>query len=95
MRESSIEKYLKTKIIGMGGLCWKFVSPGTIGVPDRIVIHKGKVIFVELKAAGQKPRAIQMHRAKQLDCQNCPVIVIDSKADVDRFVMSMEERNEI
>ncbi|HES6068343.1 TPA: VRR-NUC domain-containing protein, partial [Streptococcus pyogenes] len=33
--EKDIENYLKKKT---KGLCLKFASPGTIGVPDRIVV---------------------------------------------------------
>ena len=33
-----------------GGLCLKWVCPGWVGVPDRIVLlPKGRVVFVELK----------------------------------------------
>ena len=38
MRESSIESYLVRKVKEHGGLCYKFVSPGNPGVPDRIII---------------------------------------------------------
>lgn len=68
-------------------LCWKFVSPGMAGVPDRIVIPPwGRVIFVELKAPGKKPRKLQKVRREQLKAQNVDVWVIDSKEKVDKFV---------
>mgnify|MGYP001603998362 CR=1 FL=1 len=55
MRESGIEKRLKKEIEKIGGKALKFVSPGVIGVPDRIVLlPHGKIIFVELKAPGKK-----------------------------------------
>ena len=38
MRESSIETHLVRMVRDRGGLCFKFVSPGNPGVPDRIVI---------------------------------------------------------
>lgn len=50
MNEHAIEQHLKKAVEAIGGLCWKFTSPGTAGVPDRICIHRGRVIFVELKA---------------------------------------------
>ena len=40
MRESSIESYLVRKVKEHGGLCYKFVSPGNPGVPDRIIITR-------------------------------------------------------
>lgn len=38
MRERAIENLLVREIEKRGGLCMKFVSPGTRGAPDRIVI---------------------------------------------------------
>lgn len=50
MKESQIESYLVRKVKEHGGLCYKFVSPGNPGVPDRIIITPtGKTIYVELK----------------------------------------------
>ena len=50
MKESYIESQLVRRIRAAGGLCYKWVSPGCDGVPDRIVILPGgRVIFVELK----------------------------------------------
>ncbi|MDF2804343.1 MAG: phage-like protein [Anaerocolumna sp.] len=67
MQESRIEKRLKNEIEKIGGKALKFVSPGVSGVPDRIVLlPHGKLIFVELKAPGEKLRALQKYRAKEL-----------------------------
>lgn len=66
MNERTIEQHLKKTVEAIGGLCWKFTSPGTIGVPDRICIYRGRVIFVELKATGGQPRPIQHRRIQQL-----------------------------
>ncbi|MDO5015273.1 MAG: VRR-NUC domain-containing protein [Clostridia bacterium] len=50
MRESEIEKILRVEIEKLNGVCFKFISPGNIGVPDRIVIYPGgKIHFIELK----------------------------------------------
>ena len=50
MRESQIEARLGQGVKAKGGLCFKFTSPGTPGVPDRIVITPaGRICFVELK----------------------------------------------
>jgi len=38
MRESKIETHLREQIEAIGGLCYKFVSPGRRNVPDRIVL---------------------------------------------------------
>ena len=47
--EKDIEKALGRMVGKHGGLCLKWVCPGWAGVPDRIVLLPGKVVFVELK----------------------------------------------
>ncbi|MCT1547815.1 MULTISPECIES: VRR-NUC domain-containing protein [Corynebacterium] len=78
MNEQAIEQHLKKAVEAIGGLCWKFTSPGTAGVPDRICIHHGRVIFVELKAPGRLPRPIQRRRIQQLTDHGMDVIIVDS-----------------
>ncbi|MBS5627310.1 MAG: VRR-NUC domain-containing protein [Clostridiales bacterium] len=76
--ESSIERILARKVKKMGGMAVKFVSPGLDGVPDRIVLLPDrKIAFVELKAPGKKPRALQEKRKRQLESLGFPVYVID------------------
>ena len=58
--ENYYEQRLTRAVKMLGGLCWKFVSPGHSGVPDRIIILPGgAVLFVELKAPGKKERLLQ------------------------------------
>ena len=48
--EKEIERKLRKTVEKHGGLCLKWVCPGWIGVPDRIVLlPRGRVMFVELK----------------------------------------------
>lgn len=50
MTESRIERHLVDGVKKLGGMCIKFTSPGTQGVPDRIIITAtGRIIFAELK----------------------------------------------
>lgn len=80
MSEKSIEQKLVSEVKKRGGLCWKFVSMGIVGVPDRILLFKGGVIaFVELKDKGKKPRPIQVKRIEQLKKLGFKVYVIDDK----------------
>ena len=52
MREKTVENYLRQKIEKNGGICLKFVCPGSRGVPDRICLFpNGVVAFVEVKTA--------------------------------------------
>lgn len=48
--EKDIERKLRTKIEAMGGRCLKWVCPGWVGVPDRIILLPGaRIYFVETK----------------------------------------------
>ena len=65
--EAKIEEKLVKAVKKAGGLCLKLVSPGYVGVPDRIVlVALGKIGFVEVKAPGKKPRKIQLKRHREL-----------------------------
>ncbi len=79
MREKIIESRLVQEAQSRGGLCWKFTSPGTDGVPDRIVLMPGgKIAFVEVKAPGEKMRALQIRRKQQLERVGFSVYCLDS-----------------
>lgn len=87
MRESAIEKHLKKKVKERGGLCWKFVSPGLVGVPDRVVaLPGGAVLWVELKAPGKELRPTQERRRDELVALGHQHFVLDSISGADKFV---------
>ncbi len=89
MRENVIEKKLIQAVRRSGGLALKFVSPGFNGVPDRMLLFMGgKVAFVELKASGEKPRPLQVHRIAQLRKLGFRVYVLD---DVEQIGGMMDE----
>lgn len=90
MRERDIENYLRDKAKAAGGTAYKFVSPGNNGVPDRIVILPGnRITFVELKAPGGKPTALQINQHKRFRALGCDVRVIDSKEQVDELLREL------
>ena len=65
MREKEVEQKLVKAVKLAGGFCLKFTSPGFDGVPDRLVLlPRGRIAFIELKAPGKKPRALQKRRMK-------------------------------
>lgn len=59
----------------------KFVSPGLRGVPDRIYIRDGNVIFVEYKRPGEVPDEQQKLRHKELREHGVSVFVVDNLKD--------------
>lgn len=87
MRERDVEAYLRERVRKAGGTAYKFESPGTAGVPDRLVVFPGgRVQFVELKAPGAKPTALQEAQIRRLRVLGCTVDVLDSKDAVDAWM---------
>ena len=95
MDEKYIEQAFRKAVRDSGGIALKFVSPGFSGVPDRLVLMPhGKIAFVEVKAPGEKPRALQLSRHKLLrrlgfkvyvpdNPQQIPEIIKDIRGDAD------------
>ena len=76
--EKAIEQQLRTTVKGLGGVALKFVSPGTSGVPDRLILFPGKrMAFVEVKAPGMQMRPLQVKRKRQLEALGFSVYCID------------------
>ena len=78
MRESFIERKLIQAVRQSGGLALKFISPNLNGVPDRLLLFPGgRIAFAEVKAPGEKPRPLQVHRIARLGELGFRVYVID------------------
>ena len=83
MRERQIEQRLVAAVRKRHGLCPKWVSPGLDGVPDRIVLlPKGRMAFVEVKAPGKKPRPLQTARHEMLRRLGFRVYVLDDPGQI-------------
>lgn len=79
MREREIEHKLFLTTKATGGIALKFVSPGMDGMPDRIVLMAdGHMGFVEVKAPGKHPRALQEARHRMLRRLGYRVYVLDN-----------------
>lgn len=66
VKESDIETKLKEKVEALGGECFKFISPGNPGVPDRIVILNNYTYFIECKRPeGGVYSALQLNMHKR------------------------------
>ena len=91
MREKIIEEKLIKSVQQNGGVCWKFTSPGTAGVPDRIVLMPGgRLAFVEVKAPGEQPRPLQRSRHRLLRRLGFRVYVLDNLADIDKIIWEVK-----
>ena len=87
MRESSIEARLVRMVRDRGGLCYKFVSPGNPGVPDRIIITpSGRTVYVELKTEVGRLAAIQKWQHEEMRKRGADVRTLKGLEQVKAFV---------
>ena len=92
MREKNIEKQLVKAVKAEGGMCPKLVSPGTDGMPDRMVLlPEAHIGFVEVKAPGQKPRPLQERRHDQLRDLGFQVSVLDDPDQIPGIIKEVRE----
>lgn len=87
MLERDLERRFRLRVRDAGGVAWKWVSPGTAGVPDRIVfLPGGRVLFVELKRPGGQLSLLQERIHEVLRALGADVRVIDSVEGVEALV---------
>lgn len=93
MRESAVEQGVCRRVKELGGVAWKWVSPGRIGVPDRICIFPGgRIVFVELKRPnlGDGRSAAQKKVFGILERLGCTVWRIDDVGDFERRLVDID-----
>lgn len=100
MRETTVEKHLRKRVIAAGGLIRKMIWPGHRGAPDRLVVWSyrqkldGKGFFhyandidlIELKRPGGKLDEHQVREHQKLRDMGCTVITLDSIEAVDAYI---------
>nr|DAO02126.1 MAG TPA: Nuclease [Caudoviricetes sp.] len=91
MLEKEVEKYLVREIKKLGGVSFKFISPGNAGVPDRIVIiPTGKVVFVELKTDKGKLTKLQESQIRKISGLGAEVKVLYGIEGVRKFINEIQ-----
>ena len=91
LMERDIERYLVRRAIEHGGKAYKWVSPGHVGVADRIVLLPGGVVwFVELKTAKGRLSPWQKLFAADMRRMGMNYIVIRSKEEVDKWMLNRQ-----
>lgn len=86
--EKEVEKYLTRKVESLGGRCLKWTSPGTTGLPDRIVLLPGRcIIFVEMKRPkGSRVEALQKYWRRVLRGLGFPAYIAYTRQAVDALL---------
>lgn len=85
--EKVIERKLVEAVKANDGMCIKLLCDNLLGLPDRMCLFPGhKIVFVELKTTGRKPRRIQVFMHNKLRALGFRVEVIDSIEGVKQFI---------
>jgi len=81
--ETKVSNYAKSK----GCLSYKFSSPANRGVPDRIfILPNGVVLFMELKAPGKTPTALQLKHAQEIRANGGNAVWVDNLEDAKSYI---------
>nr|DAL69763.1 MAG TPA: Nuclease [Caudoviricetes sp.] len=88
------EKVVERKLVELvkmnGGMCIKLLCDQLMGLPDRMCLFPGhKMVFVELKTTGRKPKRIQMYMHNKLQALGFRVEVIDTIKGVEQLINNM------
>jgi streptogramin lyase len=87
MLERDIERHLVRRVAERGGVAYKWVSPGRVGVADRIVmLPGGRVWFVELKTATGRLSPLQKVFAADMARMGMNYLVLRTKGEVDELL---------
>jgi Holliday junction resolvase len=92
MRESTIERDVCTYAKQRGCLVIKQAAPGHRGVPDRLFLFRGEVLFIEFKQPGKKPTALQDKWLRDLAKHEFRAIWCDDAVTGKRAIDQLVER---
>lgn len=89
------EKYIERKLVELckrqGALCIKLITSQFIGLPDRMCLFSGgRIVFIEIKTTGEKPRKIQVNVHKTIRSLGFRVEVIDSMQSLLKLLADYE-----
>lgn len=85
--EKDIERRVCEYARAKGCLAYKFMSPATAHVPDRLIITpNGVIAFIEFKRAGGKPTPAQAVEHERMRKHGARVYVVDNAESGKRVV---------
>lgn len=91
-REAKVESYLQERVEALGGECFKWVSPGNVGVTDQIMSAPGHFppTFVEVKTYDGERSPVQIRMHRRLKKAGFPVYTVYGRAGVDRLLEAID-----
>lgn len=95
--EAKIEQKLVRYCKANGVYTRKFSSPAHRGVPDRVCIRDGVVIFIELKRPGNTATTLQLHEIAELRKAGVHAFVAtgfdEARVILDTFIINRTAQN--
>jgi hypothetical protein len=90
--EKVLEKKLGDKIKKLGGLSLKLLSKHFTGLPDRVCLLPGGILFfVEIKTTKKKATKIQLYVHKQLQKLGFEVYIVDTSIQIKELLSKYEK----
>lgn len=85
--EKTLERKLSAEIKKLGGMAVKLAFGGFSGLPDRICLLPGGIVFfVEVKTTGKKATKLQIFMHKKLRKLDFEVYVVDKSEQIKRII---------
>jgi len=81
--EYSLEQQCRNIVKSLDGIAIKLNPVNARGIPDRLVMLPGRIMFIEFKRPGGKVRANQQHWIDRLRSMGLEAHVVDN---VDQFM---------
>ena len=76
MKEKDLEREYKTLVKKLGGVTYKWVSPGRRGIPDQITFIEGQTYAVELKTKIGRLHPLQKLTHRELAQNGVTVCIV-------------------
>lgn len=78
VRESKVERDIVQYAERRGWLVYKFTAVNKRGVPDRVLMRNGSVIFIEVKRPGETASGQQLLRIADIEAKGVACYVFDN-----------------
>lgn len=89
--EKYFEKTLKKKVTDLGGECLKWVSPGTNGVPDRLIFMPNEKLYIaEIKTTGKTLEPLQKYWMRRLVSLGFKHYIVDSDESLNKLLNDIQ-----
>lgn len=95
MKPEAIIKALVKKLLNQYPCWWTMTIPsaygGSTGVPDYTCVYKGKAFFIETKAPGKVPTALQDRQMNAIRAAGGKCFVVDGEASLELVRLWLQE----